>query len=609
LNDFEIVVIGGGHAGVEAALAAARMGASVALVSLERAALGRMSCNPAVGGLGKGQLVRELDALGGEMGACTDETGIQFRMLNASRGPAVRSPRAQVDRHAYNTAMRRRVEATDGLTVVEGEVVALVVEPVSGVDRWQVRGVRLADGDELVASQVVLTTGTFLGGVCHSGTSAVAGGRHGERAATILSRELERLGLALSRHKTGTPPRLVKQSIDFGRLEPQHGDRVPTPFSFRTPAIARPALPCHITATTHQTHKIVSDNAELSAIFGGRIRGPGPRYCPSIEDKVVRFPERDSHQIFLEPEGLTSDEIYPNGVSTSLPVAVQEAFLRTIPGLENVEIARPGYAVEYDHLVTSQLRADLSVSGVVGLRAAGQINGTSGYEEAAVQGFVAGVNAALTARGEPPLILDRSDSYIGVLIDDLCRVNPAEPYRMFTSRAEHRLHLRQGNADLRLTELGAELGLIEPEQRSRVDARSRRIDRAVDWLGKKSKDGKPLLVELRRPGGSYCALAREWPELAAFGLTDEDAAEVEARALYEPYLLRFARERERLAGMAGRRLPDGWDFRSMSALKHEAREVLARRRPLTLGEAQRLAGVTPADLSVLLVELERSRGS
>ncbi len=608
-RDFDVIVVGAGHAGVEAALACSRMGGRSALVTFEQAAIGRMSCNPAVGGIAKGQLVREIDALGGEMGLCTDETGIQFRMLNASKGPAVRSPRAQVDREAYNRAMVRRVLAEPGVWVIEAEVDRLLVEPAQGVDAWCIGGVRTTEGESLHAPAVVMTTGTFLGGVLHSGGDQTAGGRVGESAATRLSGELARLGLRLGRHKTGTPPRLARSSIDFTQLVEQPGDEPPVPFSFRTERLDGAQLPCWLTATTAATHAVIAANAHHSAMFRGAITGPGPRYCPSVEDKVMRYPDRDQHVIFLEPEGRRSEAIYPNGISTSLPAEVQQDFLRTIPGLEQVEMLRPGYAVEYDHLATDQLRADLAVNGVHGLFAAGQINGTSGYEEAAAQGLVAGINATLLVRGEAPLILDRSESYLGVLVDDLCRVNPAEPYRMFTSRAEHRLYLRHGNADLRLSETGRRLGLLGEGDIVRVRSRRERITAAIAALSRRRHSGKALTTLLRRPGSKLADVRDFAPELDTLSLGAADVEEVESEILYAPYLARYARERKRIQEMHEYRFPHRLDYDGLVGLKKEAREMLSRRRPRTLGEARSLPGVTPADVSVLLVALRRKRDS
>lgn len=600
MRDFDVIVIGGGHAGVEAATAAARLGRRTAMVVLDPLAIGRMSCNPAIGGLAKGQLVREVDALGGEMALCTDQTGIQFRMLNTSKGPAVRSPRAQCDRAAYNRAMVARVLGYQHLTVVPGEAVAIERNA-----RGAVAGVRLGDGAKLGAPAVVLTTGTFLGGRLFAGEWEASGGRYGEAAAGAISTCLRGFGVELGRHKTGTPPRLHRDSIDFTRLELQPGDDPPQPFSFRTERLQVEQLPCWLTRTTPATHAIIAANAHRSPMFAGRIRGVGPRYCPSVEDKVVRFADQDSHPVFLEPEGRDSVEIYPNGVSTSLPAEVQEQFLRTIPGLEQVQILRPGYAVEYDYILTEQLRADLQVAGVPGLFAAGQINGTSGYEEAAGQGLVAGLNAARFARGEEAVVFDRATAYLGVMVDDLCRVNPREPYRMFTSRAEFRLLLRSDNADRRLTPLGERLGLCDPAAARAVAAKEQRIRAALRLCELVRHEGRLLVEWLRRPEVTTAELCAWEPQFAALGLSSAELAEVEAEVKYAGYIERQAMEVERLKRLEQKRIPSDFDYAKVVGLSNEARARLQQRRPLTLGEASRVAGVRQADVQLLLVLLAR----
>lgn len=601
-RDFDVIVVGGGHAGVEAVTAAARTGARAAVVVLDPAAIGRMSCNPAIGGLAKGQLVREVDALGGEMGVVTDATGIQFRMLNTSKGPAVRSPRAQCDRDAYNRVMSKRVLGYEGVTVLRGEAVGFV----TSADGAAVAGVELHDGSRLHAPAVVLTTGTFLGGKLFAGRWEEAGGRHGEPAAARISDALAGLGVRLGRHKTGTPPRLRKSTIDFDGMDVQPGDDPPVPFSFRTERLDVEQLHCWTTRTTPRTHEIIRAHAEESPMFRGAIVGTGARYCPSVEDKVVRFADQDAHPVFLEPEGRDSDEIYPNGVSTSLPPNVQMEFLRTIPGLEEVELLRPGYAVEYDYIQTDQLRGDLQVAGLRGLFAAGQINGTSGYEEAAGQGLVAGLNAARFARGEAPVVIDRATGYLGVMIDDLCRVNPQEPYRMFTSRAEFRLLLRSDNADRRLTPLAEQWGLVGPELADKVRHKESNIRAARNWLDlTRREDGKTLTEWLRRPEVGVGDLLAADETFLAMQLTPAELAEVEAEVKYEGYIKRQAMEVERLKRLESRRIPARFDYARVTGLSAEALARLEQRRPLTLGEASRVEGVRQADVQLLLVVLSR----
>ena len=599
--DFDVLVIGGGHAGVEAAAAAARMGCRTGMIVLDPAAIGRMSCNPAIGGLAKGQLVREVDALGGEMGLCTDATGIQFRMLNTSKGPAVRSPRAQCDRDAYNRAMVLRMHGQANLQIVRGEAVALVLR--AGGDA--IDGVELADGQRISARAVVLTTGTFLGGRLFAGEWDESGGRFGERAASRMSVSLRALGVRLGRHKTGTPPRLARGSIDFRGLEEQPGDERPQPFSFRTARLEQEQVCCWLTRTTEQTHRIIRASAHLSPMFQGRIQGVGPRYCPSVEDKVVRFADQPSHLVFLEPEGRDSDEIYPNGLSTSLPAEVQLQFLRSIPGLEGVEVLRSGYAVEYDYILTDQIRGDLQVATLRGLFAAGQINGTSGYEEAAGQGLVAGLNAARFSRGEAPVVLDRATAYLGVMIDDLCRVNPSEPYRMFTSRAEFRLLLRSDNADRRLTPLGEQLGLVDSQAAAAVRQKEQRIRGARRWLDQVRRDGRTLTEWLRRPEVGTADVLSWDTTFAGMNLSPAELAEVEAEVKYAGYIDRQAMEVERLQRLEGKRIPQAFDYGALPGLSNEARARLLQRQPLTLGEASRIAGVRPADVQLLLVAISR----
>ncbi len=603
MRDFDVLVIGGGHAGVEAACAAARMGQRAAMVVLDPQAIGRMSCNPAIGGLAKGQLVREIDALGGEMGLCTDRTGIQFRMLNTRKGPAVRSPRAQCDRHAYNRTMVARVLEQPRLLVIAGEAVELVTS--GDGEARSIDGVRLADGRLLTATAVVLTTGTFLGGRLFAGEWEAPGGRYDERPAARLSQSLLALGLRLGRLKTGTPPRLDRRSIDFARCEEQRGDDPPQPFSFRTEKLTGEQLSCWITHTNERTHAIIAAHAHRSPMAQGRIRGSGPRYCPSVEDKIVRFPGESAHQIFLEPEGRDCDDIYPNGISTSLPAEVQQEFVRTIAGLEDAVLLRPGYAVEYDFLHTDQLRGDLQVATVRGLFAAGQINGTSGYEEAAGQGIVAGINAALHSRGEAPIVIDRATAYLGVMVDDLCRVNPIEPYRMFTSRAEFRLLLRSDNADRRLLPLAERLGLLPAASIDRVQQKAARIRAALAVLDTHRRDGRTLTEWLRRPEVDAVTLLADEPAVLSLRLEPDDLAAIEAETKYAGYISRQQLEVERLRRLEHKRMPSDFDYAAVPGLCNEARGRLLQRRPLTLGEALRIPGVRPADVQLLLVLLTR----
>ncbi|MDA1260471.1 MAG: tRNA uridine-5-carboxymethylaminomethyl(34) synthesis enzyme MnmG [Planctomycetota bacterium] len=607
---FDVVVVGGGHAGLEAAAAAARMGASTALLTLRADAVGRMSCNPAIGGIGKGQLAREVDALGGWMGRITDAAGIQFRMLNTSKGRAVRSPRAQCDRDAYEAAAQAMCAAQEGLETVEGEAVDFLRSPEGAI-----AGVRLADGSELRARAVVLTTGTFLEGVMHTGLQQRAGGRVGESGAAPLGAALRALGLPTARLKTGTPPRLAADSVDYAALAEQPGDLDPTPFSFLTSALTRPQISCWLTRTTAATHAIVREHLHESPMYAGRIEGVGPRYCPSLEDKVVRYAEKDQHTIFLEPEGWDSPLLYANGISTSLPAEVQEAFVRTCVGMERARIVQHGYAVEYTHVAPRALRRTLEARDWPGLFLAGQICGTSGYEEAAAQGLVAGANAALRARGDGrEFVLGRHEGYVGVLVDDLVTCDPSEPYRMFTSRAEYRLLLRADNADLRLTPRAQEFGLSEPRRDRVLDERRARLARARALLTERrdpEDDGtsgkrRALIDRLRAPGGTIEELRPLAPELESIGLTRGDVETLESDVLYEGYARRQNAWVERASEREVAAIPDAFDYAAVSGLRIEARQSLLGARPATLGAAGRLAGVTPADVALLEVAVVRA---
>ena len=607
--EWDVVVVGGGHAGVEAGLAAARLGARAALVTFRGDLLGEMSCNPAIGGLGKGQIVKEVDALGGLMGRAADATGIQFRLLNTRKGAAVRAPRCQSDRHRYREFVTAAVGEQGGLEVVEGEAAGLLVEDGPGERPW-VRGIELADGRRLAARSVILTTGTFLRSVMHMGEEQRAGGRAGEPSATRLARDLERFELRIGRLKTGTPPRLVRDSIGWDDLQEQHGDSRPRPFSWATDRADFPALtqvPCHLTSTGEAAHEIIRANLHRAPMHSGAIEGVGPRYCPSVEDKVTRFAEKTGHQVFLEPEGLDTDWIYANGISTSLPREVQEAFVRTVPGLEQARFHRHGYAVEYDFVQPSQLDDTLALREVPGLYLAGQINGTSGYEEAAAQGLMAGANAALWCRESAALVLGRHEAYVGVMIDDLVVTAPSEPYRMFTSRAEYRLLLRQDTADERLVPRAAALGLVGAAQLAAFEARDGLLGAARRLFDRTRRDGKTLTELLRRPEVRVASLAAEEPAIAQLGLDAELLERLETDVKYEGYVRNQLEEVERARRQERTEIPTGFDFSGLRGLANEARQKMTELRPRTLGAASRIEGVRPPDVALLAVHLERHR--
>jgi tRNA uridine 5-carboxymethylaminomethyl modification enzyme len=601
---YDVIVIGGGHAGCEAALASARMGLQTLLLTMNLDTIAKMSCNPAIGGIAKGHMVREIDALGGEMGKVIDVTGIQYRMLNATKGPAVWAPRAQADKWAYQLEMKHRLEKTPHLEIKQGTIEDLIVH------QDYVTGVMTKEGIAYDSQAVVLSSGTFLRGLLHIGETNYSGGRAGDQPAVGMSASLEKHGIKLGRLKTGTPPRVNKRSIDYSQTEEQAGEPG-VKFSYDDEGLSRlPQVSCHITYTTEETKQIILSNIHRSPMYSGKIKGIGPRYCPSIEDKIIRFADKERHQIFLEPEGLQTQEVYVNGVSSSLPFDVQLDFIHSIPALRNAEIMRPAYAIEYDYAMSGQISPSLECKNIKGLFLAGQINGTSGYEEAAGQGLMAGINAAYQVMGKPPLILKRSEAYIGVMIDDLVTKGLDEPYRMFTSRAEHRLLLRQDNADLRLRRYGYEAGLIDPTRYQRVQDKQRIMEEETQKLSKIYKQvngrGYTLAQLLCRPENTYASLLQTYPDVIEdFG--EEINFQIELNLKYAGYIDRQTTEVAKLAHVENILIPPDFDYTSVHGLRNEARQKLAKFAPHTVGQAQRISGVSPADISILMIALMRKQ--